>query len=234
MKELSLMDRQESKFLIKSEAVCQLLKGLNKDYQVFSINDKNISTYITEYYDTQDLDFYRAHLVGKSNRMKVRIRNYVDSQISFIEIKKKNNKGRTTKNRREYVGDFPKVLDINDIIYVKDNGFDNDSNLLATLSVYYKRITLVSPILKERVTMDLDLSFTDNNQSKRFDDVCIIEVKQLKKSVSPIFDRLVAIQNVKEPISKYCLGLLGLRPSLPHNLFKTKIYHFNKLRNNSL
>jgi hypothetical protein len=182
------------------------------------------------YYDTEELEFYKAHLAGKSNRLKVRIRNYVDSKISFIEVKKKNNKGRTTKSRREFEGEFPLVLDKKEAVYVKENGYENGSTLIATLAVFYKRITLVSKKLNERVTIDLDLRFADKNNSKHYEDVCIIEVKQFQKTISPIFERLNTIRNLKEPIGKYCLGLLSLRPTLPHNLFKTKLYNLHKIR----
>jgi hypothetical protein len=230
MQDVKLMDRQESKFLIKRNDLLLFLKDLPSDYFVFSIENKEVLAYHTEYYDTPDLDFYRAHLTGKSNRLKVRIRNYVDSRISFIEIKKKNNKGRTTKSRREFEGEFPLVLEKNDANYVKENGYEKESSLIATLSVFYKRITLVSKKLNERVTIDLDLRFTDEKNSKHYEDVCIIEVKQFQKSSSPIFIRLNSLQNLKEPISKYCLGMHSLRPMLPYNLFKTKLYHLNKLR----
>ena len=228
MKEVSLMDRQESKFLIKKEGLSKLLIYLNEEYLLFSIQNKTILNYNTVYYDTEELEFYRAHLVGKSKRLKVRIRNYVDSKISFIEIKKKNNKGRTTKSRREFEGEFPLVIDKKEAVYVKENGYENESSLVATLAVFYKRITLVSKKLNERVTIDFDLRFTDKNNSKIYEDVCIIEVKQFQKSLSPIFERLNTIRNLKEPVSKYCLGLLSLRPTLPQNLFKTKLYNFNK------
>ena len=120
------------------------------------------------------------------------------------------------------------VLDRKEAVYVKENGYENESRLVATLAVFYKRITLVSKKLNERVTIDLDLRFADKNNSKHYEDVCIIEVKQFQKSLSPIFERLNTIRNLKGPISKYCLGLLSLRPVLPHNLFKTKLYNFNK------
>lgn len=234
MQNVKLMDREESKFLIKRNDLLLFLKDLPSDYFVFSIENKEVLAYHTEYYDTPDLDFYRAHLTGKSNRLKVRIRNYVDSKISFIELKKKNNKGRTLKIRQEYKGDFPEVCNETMSQFLKQNGFISDSSLVSTLKVFYQRITLVSKRLDERITIDLDLRFFNPDKEKTYQEGCIIEVKQLKRTHSPVFNYLQNIKHLKDPLSKYCLGLLSLRPLISHNLFKSKIYKFNKLINNSL
>ena len=58
MKEVSLMDRQESKFLIKKEGLSKLLIYLNEEYLLFSIQNKTILNYNTVYYDTEELEFY--------------------------------------------------------------------------------------------------------------------------------------------------------------------------------
>lgn len=234
MQDVKLMDREESKFLIKRNDLLLFLKDLPSDYFVFSIENKEVLAYHTEYYDTPNLDFYRVHLTGKSNRLKVRIRNYIDSKISFIELKKKNNKGRTSKIRQEYKGDFPEVCDETMSQFLNQNGFISDSSLVSTLKVFYQRITLVSKRLDERITIDLDLRFFNPNNEKTYREGCIIEVKQLKRMHSLVFNRLQNIKYLKDPLSKYCLGLLSLSPLLSHNLFKSKIYNFNKLINSSL
>ena len=46
-----------------------------------------------------DFDLYHRHHIGRSNRFKVRSRRYVESDLCFFEVKYRNNKGRTIKNR---------------------------------------------------------------------------------------------------------------------------------------
>ena len=42
---------------------------------------------------------YLAHQNGRVIREKIRVRTYVSSGLTFLEVKNKNNKGRTDKKR---------------------------------------------------------------------------------------------------------------------------------------
>lgn len=42
---------------------------------------------------------YRMHHCGKKVREKIRVRTYLDTNDTFLEIKNKNNHGRTKKKR---------------------------------------------------------------------------------------------------------------------------------------
>lgn len=41
---------------------------------------------------------YRMHHCGKKVREKIRVRTYLDTNDTFLEIKNKNNHGRTKKS----------------------------------------------------------------------------------------------------------------------------------------
>ena len=51
------------------------------------------------YFDTDDYEMYRMHHAGRTVREKIRVRTYLDSLDTFLEVKNKNNHGRTKKKR---------------------------------------------------------------------------------------------------------------------------------------
>jgi hypothetical protein len=115
-------------------------------------------------------------------------------------IKLKNNAFRTMdKASREFLAKIHK---------------HEDTMVLPTMQTTYKRITLCSKTTEERITIDLDLIFTDPKVKKsgslRVQDFVIIEVKQ-KLGSTDTFCRDVITQNggeLAEGCSKYCLGLI--------------------------
>lgn len=99
MNAIRLMNRQDTKFIFKESKLELILEELVKDYRILEIDGNKIASYQNEYYETSDFAVFKKHQRGKANRTKIRIRKYLESNLSFIEIKLKNNKKRTIKNR---------------------------------------------------------------------------------------------------------------------------------------
>ena len=99
MDKVKLMRRTETKYVFDATMLPEVLDGLAGTYRVLEIEGVRRNPYNTVYFDTDNLKFYTEHHNGKLNRQKIRIRTYVNSAISFIEIKTKNNKGRMIKKR---------------------------------------------------------------------------------------------------------------------------------------
>jgi hypothetical protein len=95
---VGLMDRADTKFLLPKNKVVDLLTDVLNDYKVLEVKNDRVMTYNSLYYDTPEKDFYNWHHNGKVNRLKIRIRNYVESNIYFLEVKRKDGKGKTKKN----------------------------------------------------------------------------------------------------------------------------------------
>ena len=171
-------------------------------------------TYHSAYFDTDSFTFYNDHLHQRKVRAKVRVREYVESNIQFIEVKQKTNKGQTIKTR---------VKTEQDDLLNKTNSFAEQLLKLPTplkqsIRNDFKRFTLVSNRLKERVTFDMDLRFNDAFWDPN---LAIIELKQeyLKRS-SPVFQILKKLHVHPSRISKYCLGMSNTYPQLKTNNFK--------------
>ena len=99
MEKVKLMNRVDTKFLVTTEQLMEILDRIHDRYFVQFNGGRRIADYNTLYYDTPDLKMYIAHHDRKLNRQKLRARIYVDSGIAFCEVKNKNNKGRTKKKR---------------------------------------------------------------------------------------------------------------------------------------
>ncbi len=110
LKGVSLMKSVDQKFILPKGRLDQLLDSIsNHYYSMLEIDNKSNMHYQTAYFDTSKDDMYKAHHNGKLNRFKIRYQNYSDTDTGFLELKFKNNKGRTTKSRipsTSFSGDF--------------------------------------------------------------------------------------------------------------------------------
>jgi len=82
----------------------------------------------------------------------------------------------------------------------------------------------------ERLTIDLNLEFEMNANSKTFNNLAIIEVKQQRLDrTSPVVKSLKEKGINPYSISKYCIGMTNIYPNLKYNSFKCKILKLNKI-----
>jgi hypothetical protein len=227
MDEVKLMNRTDTKFVFKRSWLDGFLKKLATAYHVLKINDNLISNYNTLYFDTENFDYYIDHHNGRVNRYKVRIRNYVESDLFFLEIKNKY-KGRTDKKRIRING-FEHDLSENTRHFI-NSVIETKPNLEAKLWNRFSRITLVNPSQKERLTLDLDLGFSWEDQTFSFSQIVIAELKQENVNRESLFYSLMKQNGIlPNSISKYCIGAINLYPALKYNNFKSKTLLLNKL-----
>lgn len=228
MDSVALLDRVDTKYLFKVDLLPDILKKIMTEYYVLDIKNVRMSNYETIYYDTEDLSFYNQHHNGKLNRYKIRERCYMDSNLSFFEIKYKNNKNRTIKKRIKIKEISESLIPEAKEFLNEKTGLDPDS-FYAKLLVKYSRITLVSKSSKERVTIDSELSYKSNDYSHSYPQIVIAEVKQGKNQPSS-FIRMMKEHHIRpSSLSKYCLGIVATNNEIKNNLFKEKILYLNKL-----
>ena len=233
MKNIRLMDRVDSKYVAPVFLLPELLKEMMPYFKVQTINEVRIAPYCTQYLDTPDLDMYVMHQNGKLNRQKVRIRSYVDSNLSFLEIKNKNNKGRTKKTRIPInLTHLTSVDDLDgDKPFLDENSLFCSDTLSPSLANDFKRITFVNNQATERITIDIDLSFSNykTGEKKKFDDLMILELKQDGWRHSDFRDILNSFRIKRTPFSKYCMGMVLTDPHIKNNRFKGRLTRINKL-----
>ena len=99
MNNVKLMSRFDTKFVFSISKLTDLLSKIAPFYKVLEINNDRVHEYKSIYYDTNEHKFYLDHHNSRVNRNKIRFRKYVGSGLTFLEIKLKNNKGKTIKKR---------------------------------------------------------------------------------------------------------------------------------------
>ncbi len=224
---VELMNRTDTKFLVPLEILLEILGEMISTYRVLEVKGVRLSHYETLYYDTSDFHFYMRHQNGKKNRWKIRKRSYVDSDLSFLELKFKTNRGRTQKQRTS----IPSIVDE---LNLEENAFIDRKTglpfeLFPQLKNTFTRITLVEPNLPERITIDLDLAFQWQENKQELPEVVIVEVKQESQSRKSPFVAALKKKLVRpESMSKYCLGVALLVPNIKRNSFKEKILKLKK------
>jgi len=228
MDSVSLLDRIDTKFMFRIDKLPLFLEKISPLYRVLDIKNIRINNYETLYYDTDDFFLFLQHHNGKLNRYKVRNRRYVDTNLNFFEIKFKNNKNRTIKRRikRENL-DIVLKDDAKD--FLVNNSNLNPESLSAKLWVNYSRITLVNKFSKERLTIDLNLNFRNENSTISYPMLVITEVKQDKANRSNFLSLMKENHIRPNSISKYCFGLASIQQNIKKNNFKYKILTINKI-----
>jgi hypothetical protein len=223
---VKLMDRTDVKYALSFDDLRSILEALTCHYSVLTIKNHRIFSYRTDYFDTPDLNMFLDHHNGKLNRFKIRHREYIESSLSFLEVKFRSNKGRVIKARIESTKDDQPAF----TGFISKNTPYNPKTLNLTVVNNFNRITLVDKQLRERVTIDFNLSFSNKVRQLGLNGLVIIEVKQNRKdNNSAIFDILKSNAIRPASISKYCLGISLLNTNFKFNNFKKTILMINKL-----
>ena len=215
-----LMDRNDTKFLFSVSKLPVILEQLKAHYRVLRIEGTTIFRYKNLYYDTEDLKLYLAHHSERTNRYKIRHRTYVDNNLGFMEVKFKNNKNRTVKERIKQNA-VDKSFSEEAKQFIVNNSNIDPTLLKPSVWVNYQRITLVGAA--ERVTIDINLEFLQNTKRFKMPALVIVEVKQSKRDQSAAFKILKSEKIRAVAISKYCMGIVITHPEVKQNNFEQKI-----------
>ena len=235
----NLMDRVDVKFMLPTAFLPSLLLQLQDHYSILDINGNRVSQYYNQYFDTEKMGFYHDHHNGKLNRFKVRQRTYLDTATQFLEVKFKNNQGRTIKSRinctNSAANDSANNSFVNELM---DKPFDQ---LMMSQQGGYERIALANEASAERLTLDLNLWYQLDNGGKKstLPGFFIAELKQQRRSkLSPFFQLMTKNNIFPASFSKYCIGCALLyKGTIKTNRFKAtlgKLERFSSLENHTI
>ena len=227
----SLMERVDTKFLLSLPTLEVLLPELVDSYAVLDIEGRRIFDYDNLYLDTSNLDFYHLHQRGAYSRFKVRYRHYRQTVDTFLELKAKTPKRRTIKERRPVSHTCEASAD-SQTSFLANYLPKSYLQLVPSLRVHYQRISLVSKVDEERLTLDIKLQFAHPQYGKTegLNRTVIAELKQPKYSYTSPFIELVRKHHLKEiSFSKYCMGCCYLQPGLKQNRFKPTLLATERL-----
>lgn len=224
MDAVNLMNRVDLKFYFHERSLPEILKAVEQYYFVLEINGERLMPYESNYFDTNNFQMLKWHQNGKLNRFKIRKRKYLISGQSFLEIKKKDNKGVTKKIRR------PNGINLEeDRQFIKANTPFNWKELNHSISNRFTRIMLVNKNMKERVSIDLDLEFYNDKHTKKIDRLVLLEVKSERNiGTTEIQQALKSFHIYPSGFSKYITGMYLFHPGLKFNRFKERFLQVNK------
>ena len=232
MKEVRLMNRVDTKFLVTSAQLKAILQGVREGYYAQEVGGHRLSPYRTVYYDTPELAMYLIHHDRHLVRDKVRVRTYVNSDLTFCEVKHKTNKGRTKKKRIPVLPRMNIIEDPEASRFLQEHQPYPVNTLSPHLETVFDRITLVNFEKTERLTIDCNLCFNNiaTGDSASMDDLVVMELKQDGRARSLLKEVLFDLRIKPFKISKYCIGTCMTRPEVKQNRFKKKLRRINQLK----
>ena len=238
MSAIKLMNRVDTKYVLSEELCMELLRRAVGEYSVQVIGDVRAARYETLYYDTPNWDMYTVHHNRKLTRQKIRTRTYIETLLSFVEVKNKTNRGRTKKRRtvidREYFPDFKRSAEACE--FMAQHSTYTLEELLPSLITRFERVTLVNHAHTERLTIDFNVRF-DNLRTGRVlspgvERMVIVELKQDGMCYSPMKQIMLDLRVKKLKVSKYCIGVVLTTPEVKSNRFKRKLRQVRKAISN--
>lgn len=213
---MSLMERVEKKYLITLQDLWKIMKELKDSYFILSIKNNSIFVYDNTYMDTDDFIFFHQHEKNLKSRVKVRTRQYVDSNIAFFEFKQKDG-DLIRKSRFDVPVDESKEMTNNGRSFYQNMCTSLElpythANLKPKLRTLYKRITLCSKKNDERITIDFDIKLQDiTEKGKELISMWPVAIIETKSSHKKCQSHIILSKLHSKPArwcSKYCLGIV--------------------------
>ena len=232
MSGIKLMNRTDTKFVTSKRKLAELLELAQGQYFAQQIEGERIANYRTTYWDTPGHRFFLEHHNARAPRQKIRVRTYVDSDLTFLEVKTKNNHGRTKKKRITVPSqERQDVIDAGGTPFIQNLTGATFDDIFPTVQNQFQRITLVNFGKTERLTIDFNVSFHnfETEHDAGTGDLVIIELKRDGNVFSPILDMLRQVRIKPSGFSKYCIGSVMTNDHLKSNLFKPKLVNIRKL-----
>ena len=220
--------RYDTKFIVERSFVNELLSDAPMNFAALEIDGKRSFTYQTTYFDTPDLLLYRDHAQRRRRRIKVRIRNYVDSNRTRLEVKAKLGNGQTQKALFEGHRDLGpnEILLVNDAVIKlsPSRRYREIAERLQPAAITtFQRSTIINQDLIERITIDSALIL--ESATKRIEmvpELVLVEIKSPQRTCESV--RAFRQKGLHPTsFSKYCAAIEATQGSRP------KIHSANKL-----
>ncbi len=231
MKSIRLMNRTDCKYVTNMDTLAKLLHLTRDSYYAQVVGDKRVCGYATTYFDTEENAMYRQHETGRKPRQKVRVRTYLESDITFLEVKKKDNHGKTSKTRVAVPSLESVVKEGAGSDFLKNSTGFTFHDVAPTVSNRFNRITLVNHDKTERLTIDFDIHFHNllTGEDTDMDNIVVVELKRDGRVPSPIIPILRQLRVKPSGFSKYCIGASVTDNTLRANRFKKRLVKIRKV-----
>lgn len=211
-----LLTRSDRKYVVDESVLPELLAQLDPSIRALEIDGARTFRYESMYFDTPDLVCFHEAARSRPTRFKVRTRAYLDSGACSLEVKARDHRGNTVKERIDHaIEQRAELTDAGrDFVAGYEHPGRHVARLEPTLWTAYRRATLLLSV-DTRTTIDTGLSFvTTDGRSIGAGRWAVVESKSMGKPT--VLDRALW-QMGHRPISfsKYAVGMSVLHPELP-------------------
>jgi len=250
----ALLTRIDRKYVLHRGEAQDVLRRLAErcpgaaPVRTLEIDGRREQQYESVYFDTPELLSYRMAAHGRRRRFKVRTRSYVDSRLSFVEVKSRGERGTTIKEREPLAEPADDSLEGTARRFadaaLSRAGQEAPERLALhpVLTVGYHRTTLYLPSTPQhgpgleggheagvreepaaRTTVDSELVWrTADGTSLEIPDLVIVETKSGSRPSQ--VDRLLWRHGHRPArVSKFGTGMAVLDPRLPANKWSRTI-----------
>ena len=213
----ALRRRFDSKYLVARDALEELIGRLAPTHRMLEIDGRRDFEYRTTYFDTDELAAFRDHLQGRRRRLKVRVRQYVDTAgHCFFELKLRGARGCSVKRRMPHDPRLRRHLTAESLgaleRWVSDAyGRPAPAPLAPRLDVSYRRATFVAPDRGERLTVDLDVHMAAAGapgEARLDPELAIVEIKSPRGFALAAQELHALGARPLQTMSKYCVGIV--------------------------
>ena len=230
LEQRALLKRVDTKFVCHQRHLQGFCESLRSEYQAVQSGNTSHAPYRTIYWDTKERKSLIDHHRGRRPRFKVRIRHHLAREMTFLEVKASRSKGKTAKERI----DLPFATEDLTHAQLADRlSAHSDipaADLRPSMWVEFRRMTLVGVHVNERITIDTELVFKDENGEQALPDLAILEVKQRRRDHhSPSMKVLRAKQFTEMSLSKYVTGAQYLWPEIRLNRYKPNLREIHRI-----
>lgn len=229
---IKLMNRLDTKYIMSKDSLESFLRLAAEDYFVQEADGCRSMPYHTIYLDTPDKLMYMMHQAGHRVREKIRVRTYEHDGATFLEVKNKNNKGRTDKKRMA-VSSLETLAEEGCDDFLGAHAWYSLDEVSPQLENRFRRVTLVNKGRSERLTIDRDIWFHDLASGREYllDNLVVLELKRDGRRESAAKAMLHSLHVMPSGFSKYVMGSILTDPSLKHNRLKPRMRRILTINN---
>ncbi|MEV5873515.1 polyphosphate polymerase domain-containing protein [Streptomyces sp. NPDC052101] len=218
----ALQHRTDRKYLIPLDRARLLVDRLAGSHHVLDLAGRRTTSYLSTYFDTEELGAWRAHVQGRRRRWKVRTRLYAEDGLCRVEVKTKDGRGATVKHALRIPGHAYGRLDDVAAEFVDGvlRGADapvTAATLSPSAEIRYVRATLADLDHGTRVTLDHGLTCHRGDRTAGLDPAYVLVESKGGARLAPADRLLLRLGARPVSLSKYVVGQSLLTPGLPDN-----------------
>ena len=83
----AMQTRVDRKYIVDAETAAKVLSTLDADASVMEIKGQRDFAYDSVYFDTPQMQSYHSAAYSRDDTFKIRTRSYLDSELTFLEVK---------------------------------------------------------------------------------------------------------------------------------------------------